>query len=48
MTAEAERLLRWHIKELEKLLARCEPDDFARPTIEDRLIHAYESLVGSA
>ena len=48
LSPEAEPLLNWHISELEALLKRFEPKDFARPTIEGRLIEAYEALVGPA
>jgi hypothetical protein len=45
MTPEAERLLNWHISELEGLLARCQESELARPLLEARLIEAYEALV---
>ena len=48
LTPTGERLLEWHVAELEALLARCEEDDFGKPVIEQRLIEAYEALVGDA
>ena len=48
LTPEAERLLEWHVAELEALLARCEPGDFVHPRVEARLVQAYEALVGDA
>jgi hypothetical protein len=48
LTSTGERLLEWHVAELEAILARCEEGDFAKPVIEQRLIEAYEALVGDA
>jgi hypothetical protein len=45
LTADGERLLEWHISELEALFARCEPEEYVHPLVQARLIQAYEELM---
>lgn len=45
LTPEGEKLMNWHISELEGLLARCDDGSLGKKVIEERLIAAYEYLI---